>query len=75
MAVSCRPVRPKPKHHACMLDRSVLVVELRTDRSHILSLGIHQQLFDPVRRYDTRVVIQKKYIFALRLRNAQIVDF
>ena len=74
MAVSRRSVSSQAKHHARMLDGSVLVVELRSHRTHIFSLSIHQKLLDPVRRNDLRIIVQKKHILSGRLRDAQIVD-
>ena len=43
MTVSRRPVCAQAQHHARVLDRLVLIVELRAHRAHIFALRIHEQ--------------------------------
>ena len=69
-----RPVLSQPEYYACMLNRPVFIVKLGAHRTHILSLGIHKQLFNPVKRNHLRIIVQQDNIFSPRLGHAQIIN-
>ena len=64
----------KAQDNACMLDRIVRVIKLRSHSRHVFLLAVLKHFFHPVRCQDLHIVVQEKEVFALRFLRSEIVD-
>ena len=64
----------KAQDNACMLDRIVRVIKLRSHNRHVFLLAVLKHFFHPVRCQDLHIVVQEKKILSLRFLRSEIVD-